>query len=156
MGSDPFNPDPNAGVYIQAELKRLGIQMNLEPSASTVAFPRALAGDYQAALHRMGTDWTPDTGPYGSGPERFLHAAGYHSPQFAELANQIRTAFDPDQEDRLYQELAKLFREDVPVTFLYPDVFTTIASRRIRGLENAPYPGDLTWCMDQLWLERES
>ncbi len=147
-------PDPSATVYVQAQLKRLGVKMNLDTRSG--ASQRVLTGDYEAAFNRMFTDWTPDTGAYGNGAPRFLHAAGYQSPQFAELANQFRATFDPDEEDRLYQELAKLFRQDLPATFLYPDVYTTIASARIRGLENAPYPGDLTWCMDQLWLEGQS
>ena len=122
----------------------------------TGAFGRVITGDYQAAFYFMFSDWTPDEQPYGNGALRFLHAAGYRSPQFAEMANQLRAAFDPDQRDRLYQELAKLFQKDLPVAFLYPDVYTTVASSRIRGLDNSPYHGDLTWCMDQLSLEGQA
>ena len=147
----PFDPGPNAAIYVQAQLKRLGIKMNLDPTPSAMAYPRVNAGDYQAAFHIMPHSWEPDTRPWGV--ERFLHAAGYKTPRFAELANRFRATFDPDEEDRLYGELATLFREELPATFLYPDVWTTVASRRIRGLEDAAYRGDLTWCMDQLWLE---
>ncbi len=49
----------------------------------------------------------------------------------------------------------KSFR-DAPATFLYPEVLARVAHRRIRGLDRSPYPGDLTWCMDQLWLEEQS
>jgi len=55
------------------------------------------------------------------------------------------------------------------ITVLYPDdemmlgpgtdatpkflVFLPLFRWNSRGLENSPYRGDLTWCMDQLWLE---
>jgi peptide/nickel transport system substrate-binding protein len=145
--------DPRAGVYVQAQLRRLGIKVNLDTRGGT--FQRVIAGDYQAAFHIMFTDWTPDTGPFGNGAPRFLHAAGYRSSRLEELASELRSAFDPDREDQLYLELAKLFREDVPATFLYPDVYTTVASARVRGMENSPYRGDPTWCMDQLFLEKQ-
>jgi peptide/nickel transport system substrate-binding protein len=151
VGGNLFDSDAVATVYIQAQLKRLGIKMNLKPLDAS--FQRVITGDYEAAFHRMFTDWTPDEKPYGNGTERFLHAAGYRSSRFAELANQFRNTFDPDLEDRLYKDLARLFREDAPAVFLYPNVYTTTASARIRGLENSPYRGDLTQCMDELWLE---
>ncbi len=143
-GSD--GGDPGAGVYVQAQLRRLGIRMNLD--THTGGFERVITGDYEAAVNFMFMGWGP-----GNGPERFLHAAGYQSSQFAQIANKLRAAFDPNQEDRLYHELGKLFQEDLPATFLYPDVLTTVASTRIRGLKDAPYRGDLTWCMDQLSLQ---
>jgi len=52
--------------------------------------------------------------------------------------------------------LSRLFQEDVPATFLYPDVLTTVATGRIRGLNDSPYRGDLNWCMDDLSVEGKS
>ena len=49
-----------------------------------------------------------------------------------------------------------LFQQDAPATFLYPEVRTTITSRRLRGFDRSPYRGDLTWCMDELSLEGQS
>jgi ABC-type transport system substrate-binding protein len=85
-----------------------------------------------------------------------LTAASYANPHFPELTKQLRSAFDPEQEDRPYRELSRLFQEDVPATFLYPDVLTTVATGRIRGLNDSPYRGDLNWCMDDLSVEGKS
>ena len=52
--------------------------------------------------------------------------------------------------------MAALFQQDAPATFLYPEVRTTITSRRLRGFDRSPYRGDLTWCMDELSLEGQS
>ena len=87
---------------------------------------------------------------------RFLRAAGYDNPRFCQLTSRLEDAFDPDQEDRVYAEMARLFQEDVPATFLYPEVRTTIASTRIHGFDRSPYRGDPTWCMYQLSLEGQA
>jgi hypothetical protein len=44
----------------------------------------------------------------------------------------------------------------MPATLLYPNVWTTLANSRIRGLDDHPYRGDLTQCMDDLWLEEQA
>lgn len=59
----------------------------------------------------------------------------------------------PGQEDALCKELTRLFQEDVPATFLYPSVATTITSRRVCGLDDCPYRGEAIQCMDSLSLE---
>lgn len=131
-----------SAVYIQSHLKRIGVEMEIDPLEGQGVFQRAVTGDYEAAICFTGRM-----------DLRFTSAAGYTSPRFAQLAKQLDAAFNPDQEDEVYAEIAALFQEDVPVTFLYPEVRTTIASRRILGFERSPYRGDLTWCMDDLSLE---
>jgi len=68
----------------------------------------------------------------------------------------LEAAFDPALQDQLFTEITELFQQDVPATALYPMVLTTIASRRVRGLDHCPYRGDLTWCMDDLALEEQA
>ena len=82
-----------------------------------------------------------------------MGAAGYADPGFVRLCDQLRVAGDPGEEDRLYREITRVFQEDVPATFLYPTVWTTVASNRIRGLEHCAYRGDLTRCMDSVSIE---
>jgi ABC-type transport system substrate-binding protein len=90
------------------------------------------------------------------GPKAMLCAAGYTSPLFLQLIDRMETVLDPNEEDHLYRELTRLFQEDVPATFLYPDVSTTIASTRVSGLAQSVYRGDLTQCMDALWPEEKA
>ena len=146
--TDRSNDQDAAAVYIQSQLKRIGIRMDIQLFESV--FARAVTGDYEAAINRFFTDWKP-----GNGPENFLAAAGYTNPRFSQLADLLKAPLAPEQEDSAYRDLAQLFQRDVPATFLYPRVLTTVAHRRIRGLENAAYPGDLTWCLDQLSLAEE-
>ncbi len=39
-----------------------------------------------------------------------------------------------------------------PVTFLYPQVWTTVAHRRVKGLSE-PYRTDPLWHLDEVWIE---
>jgi len=134
-------------VYIASQLRKIGVHMNIATLEGSTHFQRVAAGDYQAAIGRMATGF----GDVPS-PKNFLGAAGYASPRFVWLQDQIQTAYDPDREDYLYREMARLFQEDVPATFLFPTVWTTVASNRIQGLDDCPYRGDATRCMDNLSL----
>lgn len=85
-----------------------------------------------------------------------LRWCGYQNPVFSQSLKATQATFDPEERDRLYRQLGRMFQADVPLTLLAPYVPSTIATNRIRGLENSPYRGDLTQCMDTLWLEEQS
>jgi len=138
-----------AAVYIQSQLQRIGIQMNIDLLESSGVFPRVATGDYEAAILRLAME------QYFMN-SRFLPTAGYDSPRHRELLGRLEAAFDPALQDQLFTEITELFQQDVPATALYPMVLTTIASRRVRGLDHSPYQGDLTWCMDDLALEEQA
>ncbi len=61
---------------------------------------------------------------------------------------------DPDKLDSIYKKIMPIFIEDMPMTFLFPQVFTSIAHRRIKGLSNQ-YRIDPIWSMEHLWIEEE-
>ena len=145
----PQSGQNDAIVYIQSQLKRIGVRMDIDQLEGESVSARVMSGGYEAALHNF---WFKRA----IGPGGFLGAAGYASPKFLELDRDIQAVTQPSEEDRLYRELTGLFQEDVPATFLFPPVNTTIASRRIRGLDDSPYRGDLTRCMDDLSLEGAS
>jgi peptide/nickel transport system substrate-binding protein len=132
-------------VYVQALLKRAGVRMDIRPYDGTEE--RIKAGDFEAALLWFGV---------GADIEERLSWCGYKNPAFSQLLDATRATFDPEKRDRLYQQLSETFQADVPMTLLFPYVPSTIASSRIRGLDNSPYRGDLTRCMDELWLEEQA
>src|SRR5262249_41887287 len=137
-----------SAVYIASQLREIGVRANIRTLEGLAHFQRVVSGDYQAAISRMATGWG-DVPP----PKDFLAAAGYADPRFVRLCDRLRAVRDPDEEDGFYREMTRLFQQDVPATFLYPTVQTTIASKRIRGLDHCAYRGDLTRCMDSLSLE---
>ena len=79
---------------------------------------------------------------------------GYANPDVVHLLEQVGSSFDPAIIDRLYAELMPLLQADLPMTYLYPDVRSTVAHRRLRGL-SSPYRAEPTWHMEELWIEEE-
>ena len=140
-----WNEGNDAAVYIQDQLRRVGIRMDISdyPSAEAI-WERVKAGEFEAVNTFFYLD--------GKLKER-LQGAGYDNPMFFQLLEKRWSTFDPVEKDRLYRELTGIFQAGPPVTLLFPNALFTIASTRIRGLDVSPYHGDLTWCMDQLWLE---
>ena len=143
-----WNEGNDKAVYVQDQLKRVGIRMDISgyPSAEAI-WERVKAGEFEAANIFFYFD---------DRLKERLQGAGYDDRTFFETLEKTRSAFDPAERDQLYRELTAICQAGPPVTFLFPNVLFTIASTRIRGLENSPYRGDLTWCMDELWLEESA
>ncbi len=137
-----------AAVFIQEQLRRVGIAMEISTLELEAERHRVLSGDFEAA--------TFEIFPYGT----FSHLAffgetnplGYHNSQVAELLNRAAATMDPVEIDRIYRQWWSLFQLDMPATFLYPAVYTTVASPRVRGL-SSPYRAEPVWYMEDLWLE---
>jgi len=139
----------DTAVYVASHLARIGVRVRIDPLEGSTHWRRVVTGDYQAAISRMATGWGDVPGPTNC-----LAAAGYADPRFVRIQDRIYAVRNPDDEDPLYRELTRLFQEDVPATFLHPTVVTTVASNRIRGLEDCPYRGDATraW-IASLWRD---
>ena len=132
-------------VYVQDQLRRIGVRMDIRViSDINLVKSRIRNGEFEAALTNTGP-WNPE----------ILRGTGYDSRTFFDMLERTRTTFDPVEKQRLQSELARVVQEDVPLTLLFPYVGTSIASTRLRGLDNSLYREDPTWCMDQLWLEEE-
>jgi peptide/nickel transport system substrate-binding protein len=134
-----------SAVYVQDQLKRLGIHMEITIADESVVWPRIKSGAFEAAIAGRGA--------WALGKD--LHDIGYNNSSFFALLESTNAAFDPEEKERLHGELTAIFQADLPLTFLHPLANTTIASSRIRGLEDHPYRGDLTQWMDDLWLEEQ-
>jgi hypothetical protein len=70
-------------------------------------------------------------------------------------ARPVRKTTDPGDIARLHRELILIWQADVPATFLFPNVETTVASRNVRGL-SSPYHADALRYLEDLWLEETS
>ena len=133
-----------SAVYVQDQFRRLGVRMDVTLISDWgLVDARIKSGQFDAAMME---------GPLGR-LKALLRGAGYNNPLFFELLGRLERVVDPEEKDTVIRELTRVSQADVPVTYLHPFVSTTIASTRIRGLDNSPYNGDLTQCMDELWLE---
>jgi len=147
----PISGMSEASVYVQAALRRVGIQMDISTMDEQAERQRVRAGDFDAAIVIM-----PEDGPFG--PLAFFgenSLIGYNNPTVIALLNKAQATANPQEIDRIHRELAPIFQADLPMTFLYPAVYTTVAHRRVRGL-SSPWRVDPVRYMEDLWLEEES
>ena len=155
----PFEGEDKAAVYIQAGLRRVGIQADVSVLEWQALARRVYAGEFEAAIF----DWPLGQSEVFFGESEISDASevgmrvqgspiGYANPKVIALLKQLRVAFNPDEEDRIYRELWPIFHADLPVTFLHPLVQPMVAQRRVRGL-SSPWRADPVWHMDDLWLE---
>ncbi len=138
-----------AAVYVQSQLRRVGVRMDIRTFDPSVVHGKLKTGDFEAAFY-------PSRFYEAAWLERFPFSedspAMYKNAKVLRLIDQAKATADPDVEDRVYRELMEVFRADLPVTFLCPYVVTTVAHRRIRGL-SSPYRTDPVSCMEDLWLK---
>ncbi len=105
---------------------------------------RVMSGDFEAAIFIIFPSHLAFFG--GTNP------IGYRNFTVAELLNRAAATMDPEEIDRIYRQLWSIFQVDLPTTFLYPAVYTTVASPRVRGL-SSPYRAEPVWYMEDLWVE---
>ncbi len=133
--------DSAIGVYVQDQLRRVGVQMDIRVTEG----PWALVsrGEFEAAIFQIwrSSHWGAAESPFG-----------YRSPDMIGLLDQLKDTADPDSADRLHRRMTEIFQRDVPATMLFPYIYTVVAHRRIRGLAS-PFRADPAGYMEDLWLD---
>lgn len=133
-------------VYVQAQLRRVGVDMAVQMQDGVTG--RIRRGEFQAAFDVVQTGRLFNMMGLKYGP----NGLGYQSARVTELVHRQDVAVDPDAVERIFGELKEVFREDVPVTYLFPWIGASVAHWRLRGL-HAPFRTELLRHMDELWLE---
>ncbi|MHC4594050.1 MAG: ABC transporter substrate-binding protein [Planctomycetota bacterium] len=111
-------------VYIQDQFRKVGISMEIVTLSSGVLMTRRRLGEFDACLFYIRFhDYKEDYGVYDN-------------PEFDRLLENAYWAPTPDERDIAVRKLWPIFRTDVPLTFLYPQVTLNIVHRRIRGLKS--------------------
>jgi peptide/nickel transport system substrate-binding protein len=137
-------------IYVQEQLLRVGIQMEVRPLASGALRARLRAGEFEAVFDRF-------AGGYRNMLDRKWFSPGspigYSNPQIVKLLQARLITFGSEAREQIRRELIQIFCEDLPMTFL-PKVRTYVAHRRIRGLESFRRNNPVA-AMEHLWLEDE-
>jgi peptide/nickel transport system substrate-binding protein len=145
-----------AAVFIQQELKKIGVEMEVRVLAGDVVNQRITASEFQAAVrifpnsarHHQGF-FSTDVPAFGSDAP---FAVSLHSAEADTLLHRAVTSMDADEKDRTYERLSEIVREQMPITYLFPKVGFVGAHRRIKGLES-PFRVAVLWRMGELWIE---
>lgn len=140
-----------AAVYVQLQLRRIGIRMEVQTLEVRALFARIRERDFDAVLAEMHLRGDRTSGSLNFEEDSPL---GYTNPEVGSLLRRARESFDPAERDYSYRALWPAFQKDLPVTFLHRVMRTTIAHRRVRGLES-PGRVDPVSHIEEVWLERE-
>jgi peptide/nickel transport system substrate-binding protein len=133
-----------AAIFAQDQLSRVGIRMEVQMLANSIVSERFGAGDFEAAIPRLSRlDFRfgqPDS------------PNGYTNVRVQELVARILETLDREILDRQYRELAEIFYDEIPGTFLHPRLRAMVARRWIRGLDGSMvgFPR-----VERLWIERD-
>lgn len=138
-------------VYIQEQLRRVGIQMDIRHVDRRVSNATFRAGEFDAAIRSLDNDpvsllrlsWFGEGSPIG-----------YNNPVLVKLLRKLEFTMDPETQDRVYRELWEILSTDMPVTFLFGWPETFAAHRRLQGL-SSPYRSNPITYMEELWLEED-
>ena len=134
-------------IYVQDRFRRIGIRMEIQILDNAIVIRHLRTGQFEAVI----TVFT------NSDHIRMLgenSPFGYANPEMIRLLNLAVETINPNEKDRIYREIMSIFRANLPITLLFPQVQTHIVQRRIKGL-STPWLSDPVAHMEYLWLEDE-
>ena len=146
VGNQPASSQ--AAVYVQEALRRVGVGMEIETRDFRLLMPGMVRdGQFDAVMTDVpAAPWVLKA---WFGADSRL---GYRNAEVATLLERLPSVSDAAVEDEIYLQLTRIFRTEVPATFLFPRVTTVFASRRVRGL-SSPWRLDPIRFIDELWLD---
>ncbi|HYN81762.1 MAG TPA: ABC transporter substrate-binding protein [Gemmatimonadaceae bacterium] len=138
-----------AALFIQSQLRRVGIRMEILSMDMLAGRDRWRRGEFDAAIvTSLGGE---NANPIIFGKKSLL---GYANLRVGDLLERTTTSMNPDERDSIYRELWPIFQAEIPMTPLYPAQWTYVVHRRVRGL-SSPFRSDPLWYMDELWVEED-
>jgi peptide/nickel transport system substrate-binding protein len=146
---------------LQAELKKIGVQMEISVIEGASGLQRALSGNYEAIYLAWDLDPDPDTyALFHSSqiPPRGQNLVFYSNPEADRLMEAGRRELDRSKRQEIYHQLHAVLAEDQPYLWVAQVSTKWCVNRRVKGVELSPvlgpylwYPGELAW-----WLQSPS
>jgi len=136
-------------VYVQSQLRRVGVQMEVQLTDNAAMWEKLRTGDFEAWVY---IDQAPPDGQqrnHGRG-----NSAGYNNPEAFDVIDRIEATADPEEVDKLYRRLTEIYRIDPPFTRLVPFTGDWFVHRRIKGL-STPFQAEPDTFTEKLWVEEE-
>jgi len=129
-------------VYIQDQLRKVGIHMEIVTLDLRILMARNKSGEFDATLFKIQSYFY-----------EFL-IRGYDNPELKQLLEALHQVPTPEELDIAVRKLWPIYRTDLPVTFLYPQVALNIVHSRIRGLKS-PNRADPCIFIERLRIDEE-
>jgi len=139
-------------TYVQENFRQIGVSMGIETMERSVSMQRLSNGDFEATrLRFFNHESNQMEMQHVFGEESNI---GYWNPEIDSLLKLIYYTGDTARIDSLYLEIMPILANDIPLTFLLPQVQTYIVRSNIKGLKNL-YRADPVWFMEFLSLEKD-
>ncbi len=137
------SPETSASaVYIQELFKQVGVDMEISSQDPFALRDWVHEQVFEATIFRY----------IYIGQFDDFWLTGYVNPEASRLRDAAWFTIDKDEVDLSMEQLWKIFAEDVPVTYLYPNLSYSAAHRRVKGLKNGQ---DILSTIEHLWIEDE-
>lgn len=145
---------------LQAEVKKIGVDLQLETLEPSAAIQRILSGNYEAAY--LGFDLDNDPDPFNvlhssQFPPRGQNFSYYANAEVDRLIEEARRQLDRSRRKDLYWRLHEIVAEDQPYTWTIQVSSKWGIRKRVRGVELSRayglyrwYPGPFAW-----WIPRD-
>ncbi len=145
---------------VQAELKKVGVQVEIRVVDAAMGIERIRSGNYQAAY--LSWDLDPDPDPFSLFHSTQFPPAGqnfvfYANPEADRIIDAARKELDISKRKTLYWRLHEILADDQPYTWTIQPSFKWGISKRLRGVTISRgyglflwYPGEFGW-----WIPRE-
>ncbi|MGK2934019.1 MAG: ABC transporter substrate-binding protein [Gemmatimonadaceae bacterium] len=135
-------------VYVQAQLRRVGVQMEIQMFDESIMWTKRREGDFEAWMFIQQAGAGQLRRDFGR-----RNSLGYANVEAFELLDRLQQTADPDETDRLYGQLSQIFLADPPMVRLIPYSRTWFVHGRIRGL-STPFRASPDTHMESLWVEQ--
>jgi peptide/nickel transport system substrate-binding protein len=145
---------------VQAETRKIGLDVQLVTLEFPAAIERILAGNYEAAY--LGFDLDADPDPYNilhssQIPTRGQNFARYANPEVDRLIEAARAEMDRGKRKDMYWRIHEIVADDQPYTWTIQVSSKWGINKRVHGVELSRgfglyrwYPGALAW-----WIPRD-
>ena len=145
---------------LQAELKKIGVQLDIAIVDWTSLSHRVLSGNYQASF--MGWDLDADPDPFSlfhssQFPPRGQNLVFYSNPEADKLIEEGRRDLDFNQRVEIYHRLHAVIADDQPYAWTTQVSVKWGISKHLRNVKESRgfglftwYPGEFDW-----WIPRE-
>ena len=149
------SPSAPFAQLFQAELKKIGVQLELTTLDPSAFIQRILAGNYSCAYLSWDLDPDPDPFPLFHSSQMPPHGQNivfYSNPQADALIEAGRREFKQSERVKIYRQFHALLADDQPYTWTIQVSSKWAVSKRLRNVNDSKgwglfgwYPGELGW-----------
>jgi peptide/nickel transport system substrate-binding protein len=135
-------------LQVQEQLRRIGIQIDLQRLDGPVWAERRSRGDFDIDFSSATQDPTPSGLTQSWSCTGGTNVAGYCDPGVDSLFDRAITSPSGPAAERLWQDAARRIEADQPAAFIYATMYVYAVSRRFR---KAPLRAESSWLHVREW-----